>query len=286
MSSQVSAANAGSYVPGRDDELVIETPERVELYYTRAQIGNRFLAALVDHLLQFLMIGAIVLVAAIFWDAIRAIWDALGQFAVGIAIMVAFAIYSGYFVLFETIWNGQTPGKKLFRLRVIREDGRPVRFYEALVRNLLRTALDSMPVVGVPLYSIGIVAVFLSPRSKRIGDYVAGTVVIREAETKAASIEDIQSLVRAEQDRAWAMRRTAFTIDPDLITNEDFAAMRGFLRRRHDLPEAIRTSLANRIAASLAVRLNVPPLSMTAEQVLEEIDRQSRTKRSYSEAVI
>jgi uncharacterized RDD family membrane protein YckC len=276
-------APTSTFTPGVD-ELVIETPERVELYYTRAQVGNRFLAAGVDHLIQILMVGAILVVAWWLGDLLQLLWDGLGNWALGLAIMVAFLIYTSYFVLFETIWNGQTPGKRLFRLRVIREDGRPIRFYEAMVRNLLRTALDAMPVVGVPflpLYSIGIVAVFLSPRSKRIGDYVAGTVVVRESEAKAPTLDEVISLARYEAEKDRTSEPAPFVVDPLRLNANDYAALRAFLRRRHDMPELVRIALGNRIAGSLALKLDIPAIPLSAEHLLEEVDRQSRTRRSY-----
>jgi uncharacterized RDD family membrane protein YckC len=261
------------------DELVIETPERVELYYTRAQVGNRFLAAALDHIIQAVVMVAILLAVWMAGDTFQTIWQGLGTWALAIVIMATFAIYTTYFIVFETIWNGQTPGKRVFRLRVIREDGRPIRFYEALVRNLLRTALDSQPVIAVPLYSVGIVSIFLSPRSKRVGDYVAGTVVIRESETRAPSLDDVLELARDEARKLRDLDNAPFTIDTSQLSVADELAVRAFLRRRHDLGERVRTVLGNRIAASLAVKLGVPPLALTAEQVLEEIDRQSRVKR-------
>lgn len=263
------------------DELVIETPERVELYYTRAQVGNRFLAAAIDHLIQFAMIGAIGLGVYLSRDTLEAIWDQLGVWTLGLAVLATFAIYTGYFVLFETIWNGQTPGKRLFRLRVIREDGRPIRFYEAMVRNLLRTSVDAMP----SLYSVGIVSIFLSPRSKRVGDYVAGTVVVRESEARAPSLDDIVALARAEANKDFAASTSRFPVDPDLLTADDYLALRAFLRRRYDLSEPIRVSLGNRLASSFASRLRIPALPMSAEELLEEVDRQSRTRRSYRDEI-
>jgi uncharacterized RDD family membrane protein YckC len=273
-----------SVLPDVDDELVIETPERVELYYTRAQVGNRFLAAVVDHLIQFGIIAGVALSTLAFRQYVQEIWAALGSWAIGAAILLAFFIYSAYFVIFETVWNGQTPGKRIFGLRVIREDGRPVRFYESMVRNVLRTALDSMPFVVAPLYSVGLVAVFLSPRSKRIGDYAAGTVVVREAEGKVATLDDVLALARAEETKTWSRHQTAFVIDAALLEPGDLTALRAYLRRRYDLPDAVRTSLANRIAASLAHKLSVPALPLTADQVLEEIDRQSGSRRGLEDA--
>jgi len=246
-------------------------------------VGNRFLAAAVDHIIQAFMMGAIALGAYGLGEQVKRLWEGFGAWALGAAILVAFAIYTGYFVIFETIWNGQTPGKRMFRLRVIREDGRPIRFYEALMRNLLRTALDSMPVVGVPLYSVGIVAIFLSPRSKRVGDYVAGTVVVRESEARAPTLEDVLAIARTEAKKnaeATSASRP-FRIDPERLDADDYRALRAFLRRRFEMAEPIRFALGNRIAGALAVKLAIPPVPLDAEQLLEEIDLQSRTRRSY-----
>lgn len=263
------------------DELVIETPERVELYYTRAQVGNRFLAAGIDHLIQLLAMAAVGIGLYAVGNVIELIWEGLGNYAIGVAILVSFAIYTSYFAIFETIWNGQTPGKRIFRLRVIREDGRPIRFYEALVRNLLRTFVDAMPILGAPLYSVGILSIFLSSRSKRVGDYVAGTVVIREAESKGPTLADVVKLARTEANRAWGHRDSPFTIDPSKLTDSDILAIESFLRRRYDLPEALRESLSRRIAASLATRLQIPQVPVTAEQLIEEVDHQSRAGKRF-----
>ena len=282
VTAQAVPANLPAYRQGLD-ELVIETPERVELYYTRAQVGNRFLAAFIDHLIQLFILAGLALAAYSAQDALDWIWSGLGDWLLAGVILLSFFIYTSYFVIFETIWNGQTPGKRLFRLRVIREDGRPIRFYESLVRNLIRTALDSMPMVIVPLYSIGIVSVFLSGRSKRIGDYVAGTVVIRESETKAPTLSDVMALARSEsaKDRAVIADAQLFAFDPEKLGQEDFEAMSVYLRRRYDLPDDVRFALGNRIAASLAFKLGVPNLPISADQLIEEVDRRSRTKRRY-----
>src|SRR5258707_2968879 len=95
--------------------------------------------------------------------------------------LVLFLGFSAYFAFFEWIWSGQTPGKRWLKLRVIREDGRPITFFEAAVRNLLRS-FDMMP---APFYSIGLISVFSSTRDQRVGDMVAGTVVVREREAEA-----------------------------------------------------------------------------------------------------
>lgn len=280
----MAGVSATPYASIADDELVIETPERVELYYTRAQIGNRFLAALIDHTIQLFLVVAIGIALALFGVNFAGWWNDLGNWAIALALVLIFIIFSGYFVFFETIWNGQTPGKRLFRLRVIREDGRPIRFYEAMVRNLLRIGLDAMPVLAVlPIYSVGIVAVFFSSRSKRIGDYVADTVVIRESERRAPTLDDVVTLARETPSVASVSADAPFDIDPALLTSDDLSAVRAFLRRRYDLSPESRRDLGYRIVVSLASRLSIPPVQMPQEAVLEEIDRQVRVKTIYAD---
>ncbi|HWP45201.1 MAG TPA: RDD family protein, partial [Blastocatellia bacterium] len=177
-----------------DDELVIETPERVELHYVLANVGNRFLAAAIDHLIQ---IGAAILILLVAlalsnWQ----LFDDMGAWTAAIMVLALFALYWGYFVVFETVWSGQTPGKRVMQLRVVREDGRPIRFFEVFVRNLLRLVLDFQP---VPSYAIGVVSIIFSVRSKRLGDFVAGTVVVKERATEAPSLEEIIKISEVEQ---------------------------------------------------------------------------------------
>ena len=102
-------------------------------------------------------------------------------------IIILFLIVSGYFAFFEWVWSGQTPNKRWLKLRVIREDGRPVTFWEAIVRNLLRT-FDMMP---APFYSIGLISVFVSGIDQRVGDLIAGTVVVREREAEAPAFAQV-----------------------------------------------------------------------------------------------
>ncbi|GIV94214.1 MAG: hypothetical protein KatS3mg056_2923 [Chloroflexus sp.] len=90
--------------------------------------------------------------------------------------ILAFVVNWGYFVFFEWIWNGQTPGKRLLRLRVLREGGRPVDIGAIVVRNLMR-AIDFLPL----LYGIGLVTMFVDRYHRRLGDLTAGTVVVHEA---------------------------------------------------------------------------------------------------------
>ena len=88
----------------------------------------------------------------------------------------------GYFAMFEAFWNGQTPGKRWTHLRVIKDSGRPINAYDAILRNLLRI-VDNLPT----LYAIGIVTMLISKENKRVGDYAAGTVVVHEKPLQGVS---------------------------------------------------------------------------------------------------
>ncbi|HEU4386694.1 MAG TPA: RDD family protein [Blastocatellia bacterium] len=259
-----------------DDELIVETPERVELYYALASIGNRFLAAFIDHLIQAVSLALLVLVTGFVtgW----AMFVGGSAWTVAMGIVGAFVLYWGYFVVFETIWNGQTPGKRIMRLRVIREDGRPVRFFEVFVRNIIRLVIDfQIP----PFYAVGVASIVLSPNSKRVGDFVAGTVVVKERAREAPSLADIVRISEIESVRIERTSQQAMRLDLTRLTEKDVRALQSFLKRRYELGEPSRTILAGRIAGSIVTKLGADPGGLRPEDVLEEIERQYRT-RSYS----
>src|SRR4051794_25171085 len=119
---------ASEFAIANEETLIIETPERVPLHFALASIGNRFLACAVDHGLQvitiiLLYIGFIIIAdVASFGNQLK---DA-PKWVIAVLIIFLFLLISGYFVFFEWLWNGQTPGKRWLKLRVIREDGRPI----------------------------------------------------------------------------------------------------------------------------------------------------------------
>jgi uncharacterized RDD family membrane protein YckC len=259
-----------------DDELVIETPERVELHYVLANVGNRFLAAAIDHLIQVgLMLAVLILAGALSdWK----LFAAMNVWTAALTVLAVFAIYWGYFVAFETLWSGQTPGKRMMRLRVVREDGRPVRFFEVFVRNLLRLALDFQP---IPSYAIGVISIIFSARSKRVGDFVAGTVVVKERATEAPTLADIINISNIEQQRIERTGAPPFKADMRLLTESEVRAIEIFLKRRFELSEINRLSLAARIAQPLAAKLGINLEGIPPEALLEELERQYRAQSRY-----
>lgn len=259
-----------------DDELVIETPERVELHYVLANVGNRFLAAAIDHLIQTVAMVVIVVAAGVLSD--WRLFASIGVWTAALTVLAVFAVYWGYFVAFETLWSGQTPGKRMMRLRVVREDGRPVRFFEVFVRNLLRVAIDVQP---FPSYAIGVVSIIFSARSKRVGDFVAGTVVVKERATEAPSLNEIIKVAEIEQQRLERTAPAPFAADTRRLSEQELRAVKTFLKRRFELQEPNRTVLAARIAQPISAKLGVPVDGLSPEALLEEVERQHRAQSRY-----
>jgi uncharacterized RDD family membrane protein YckC len=187
----------------QDDHLQIDTPEQIALELPLAGIGSRFLGLAIDTLLQIVLyvIGTFVLILAGAFLASEGIgryfrWIPV-SWGPAIAILFVFCVYWGYFAFFEIIWKGQTPGKRLAKIRVIKESGRPINAYEAIARNLLR-AIDALP----GMYGVGIVCMMLNSQNRRIGDYVAGTVVVHETRLEHSHRAGIhESSARADRLR-------------------------------------------------------------------------------------
>src|SRR5919199_554420 len=201
-----------------EEILVIETPERVPLHFALASIGNRFLACAADHTLQMLAI-ILMIIAFTFignYSDMTQLSDA-PKWVLALLIIVLFLIWDGYFVFFEWVWNGQTPGKRWLKLRVIREDGRPITFWEAAVRNLLRI-LDIMP---FPFYSIGLLAVFISSKDQRTGDMVAGTVVVREREAEAPTFAQVFNSPVSDAALRRSFKPVRFEADLSSVTEDE-----------------------------------------------------------------
>ncbi len=217
-----------------DERLEIETPERVAIVYDIAGIGSRFAAGAVDVViiaLLFLVLFGIVAVAA----AVARPKSDEAMTAFGLAALGGFtALLSLYYVGFEWVWSGQTPGKRLFKLRVVSDGGGPASGGAVFVRNVLRAA-DLAPFVAP--YGLGGVVMFVNRRAKRIGDWAAGTMVVRE---------------RVEPPAPPPARPDA--APGDALPAADLALVRNFVARAPQMIASSRRALARRIAEDVARR--------------------------------
>ena len=245
-------------------KLTIETPELTSLEYSIAGIGSRFLALAVDTLIQLAVTLVLALPLLGLSAGFVAIWAGGATWPIAVLILVLFCIQYGYFALFEIIWSGQTPGKRLLRLRVIKDSGRPLTTYDALARNLLRL-VDSLP----GIYAVGIVSALISSQSKRLGDFVAGTVVVHERPQE-------------ETAPAWEV------IDPgrgpsagiyrlDTVSHGEIDLIETFLARRGQLSDEVRWRTSREIVKLLGPRLGIKEDEQRdPETILEEIAREGR----------
>ena len=274
-----------------EETLIIETPERVPLAFALASIGNRFLAAAIDHLIQYFSIAlvAILVMSAAGTSAFTGAEGSDGglladmpNWIIAVMIIVLFVLFAGYFIFFEWMWNGQTPGKRLLKLRVIREDGRPITFWEAIARNLLRI-FDAIPGFVIPIYSIGLITIFLNDRDQRVGDIFAGTVVIRERMDEAPTFAETFSNPVSDAAFRRVQPRTEFKANISGLAENEVEVIESFLRRRWDLTERQRLWMAWRVALPLMYKLkpDYDLATFTYEGFLEETLHRYHAKQRF-----
>ena len=247
--------------------IKIQTPESVELEFTLAGIGNRALALLVDYLLVFLLLALVSLFTSFISEQLTTIALALGGGAdgvdlwlVAIALLATAAIYGGYFVGFEAYWQGQTPGKRLAKIRVINDNGKPEGAFQAALRALLRPVDD--------ILFLGFFCIVCSSQEKRIGDWLAGTLVVQSATVVGDAKVSISS---ASQTLATELMGQS---NIGNLLPDDFATLREYLLRRQLLTTASRRELSVQLAQQLQDIIELkelPQAEMPAEQFLEAV---------------
>lgn len=216
----------------RRQHLIVETPEHVMLDFEIAGIGSRALAALIDMaILLSVLVTGVLLSALLGRLGLR-----LGSWGAALFLIGGFALWYGYFTFFEGLRAGQTPGKRATGIRVVRDTGHAVTLAAAATRNLLRIA-DFLP----PPYLLGAILVALHPRAKRLGDMVAGTVVVRDRPV--------------ESRRAPAAPPSPDTLAAPLLSDEEFRLLARYQARAGTLAEGARDRLAAGLLARFAAHV-------------------------------
>ncbi|KOR35732.1 MULTISPECIES: RDD family protein [Planktothricoides] len=247
------------------NRVKIQTPESVELEFTLAGIGSRTYALCLDYLYWLLSLVILIILYLIFFAiSVNFLQDLLGGDRLelwGFAILglIFFFVYVGYFAFFETLWQGQTPGKRQAKIRVIRDDGRPVGLPQATLRSLLRPVDD--------LLFIGMFMIMFGQREKRIGDWVAGTLVVQDEEAVASAEFSFSEKADSLADRLLE------ATDISGLSPDDFALIREYLRRRSSLFSEAKVELSYQITQRVQTALNLEkmPKGVTAELFLEAV---------------
>ena len=241
------------------DAKTIRTPEQVAVTYSLAGLGTRFAAVLVDTCAHGIGLAAIVIAFALLsGSALLAISDwaervaeSLAPWLAAVIIVLFFGLLWGYFVFFETVWGGQTPGKRLCGIRVLRDGGFPVDFRAALVRNIMRY-VDFLPAS----YGVGALSIFASKESKRLGDYAAGTIVVVSPKRAPRP----RPAARGPEPQ-YQLLGDPSLLDLRAISREQFLVIDRFLARREELPPRVRLDLARQIAAPFFAVIGMEPRS-------------------------
>ena len=212
-----------------DDRLSIDTPEGVSIEVTLAGLGSRFGAAMLDVIIQGILLLVMALALTLAGSTLS---GDLSVFLLGVGTLLVAIIVLGYYIVFEALNGGRTPGKVAFGIRVTSLDGSPLSLGAVGLRTLMRL-VDFLPAA----YAVGAIAIVSSGRNQRLGDMVADTVVIRDRRKPLADTPHLSGTVEG-----W---------DVSIVKDAEIAVVRRFASRRHDLaPEA-----RSRLAADLAARL-------------------------------
>jgi uncharacterized RDD family membrane protein YckC len=256
------------------EEYTIDTPENVTFGYEIAGIGSRFIAALIDNiilgvLLLGLNIALLVLVSTLGGDP-SSVEQSLEQssedWVVGLIIaiyaLLNFVIWWGYYLLFEWLWHGQTVGKRVAHIRVVRLDGAPVSFVPVAVRNLVRV-VDFLP-VG---YGVGVVTMFCNRQARRLGDFAAGTLVVKD---QGELTLDSLLTPSTKPSPTTTSTRQAPEASPELAPDQDWSGIRRLTPADYELVQetlaryrtgSLEGALLARVAAAIATKLDRAPSS-------------------------
>lgn len=239
------------------EDYTLLTPENVELHYEVAGVGSRVVAAIVDYIvlsvIYVVLLFASAFGAAALGDLARRAFpgtltgEIVSNVVAAVLLLVMFLGLWGYFILFEVMWNGQSPGKRMMGLRVVRTGGRPVTFIASLVRNLLRP-------VDLMLF-IGVLIMLMNRASRRLGDYAAGTLVVRDPRALRAAFTRVYLPNVGDE-------LIGRVVNADRLTTEHYTLIREFFSRRQhlswDRADALEP-VALRLASDLAGLLEIPP---------------------------
>ncbi|QSO52255.1 RDD family protein [Alicyclobacillus curvatus] len=190
-----------------DNNLKVHTPEQVRLKLRLAGIGSRVVAQVID-LLILMVVYALFTASEVMWQWLH-VFGRATSYLVGAAVVISFLVFWGYFIALEAALSGQTIGKRVMKIRAVGRDGRPLSFYAAAIRNLLRL-VDFLP-AG---YLVGLIVAVIDGQERRLGDLAAGTVVVQDRmgslwqyssylDTQGLGLQDAEDAPRRQDSRRY-----------------------------------------------------------------------------------
>jgi uncharacterized RDD family membrane protein YckC len=232
----------------------VVTPENLELTFELAGLTTRFLAWLIDTLFMIAFIVAASIVLAVVGFASQYLFATL-------MILVVFVVQQGYFIFFELKTGGTTPGKRIMKIRVIQDAGIKIGFYHSFLRNILRI-MDSTPFMV--LHVIGAAVAFFHPLNRRLGDAVAGTVVVRERSYpepgKIIAESDKYSTLLGNYRLRETIKRA--------VSSEEKEAMIEACLRAEEIELSRRLEIFAKLGRRMRSKLDLPPMEFSSDEKL------------------
>jgi uncharacterized RDD family membrane protein YckC len=225
-----------------DTSVEIVTPENIAFRYQVAGPFRRLLAYVIDVMVRGIVFFAVSITVTIIFGIVG-----LAGFGTALALIFWFVLSWFYGGLFETLWNGQTPGKRLLQIRVLAVDGQPINGLQAVLRNILRT-VDMQP--GV-LSTVGLLTAMMNNRFQRLGDIACGTMVVIE---ERHWFRGVIRITEPEVIRLAGQIPASFQ-----ATRSQARALSAYVHRRVYFPWMRRMEIARYMAEPLRQRLDLPP---------------------------
>jgi uncharacterized RDD family membrane protein YckC len=238
----------------------IVTGEAVTVELRPAGVGSRGIAVAVDFAVQF------VLTLLLVWFVSSVVSSVESAAASAVVLVMIVGVWLGYPVALESLWHGRTLGKSVMGLRVVRDDGGPIRFRQAFVRGLVGVVIDRL---GVSFGLLALIPMLVSARSKRLGDLAAGTVVVQDR---------VPSRVSAPPDIPPHLEAWARTLDLTQISDDLATQVRFFLGRARQLAPSPREEMGNRLYAEVTGRTAPPPAGVPAWTYLATVLAERRRR--------
>ena len=224
-----------------DTRIEIITPENIAFQYRVAGPFRRLPAYLMDALIRAVIIFLGGLVFSFTFG-----FSGLPGLGLGMVLILWFVLSWFYGGLFETFWNGQTPGKRMMRIRVVSVDGQPINGIQAVLRNFLRE-VDAQPFY---FFQVGLLAAMMNNRFQRLGDMAAGTMVV---------VEEGHWLRGLTQMNDPEVAQLAAQIPVNYLAKRSLArALSAYVERRSSFPWGRRMEIARHLAEALREQFNLP----------------------------
>lgn len=233
-----------------DTGVNIITPENIAFQYRLAGPFRRIWAYLIDFAIRLAVVVAILIGVMMFFGILH-----LEGIGIGLALVIYFGLEWFYGGLFETLWNGQTPGKRMMHIRVLTIEGQPIQAWQAILRNFLRS-IDGVPPLRLGqltlgVYQLGLFSSALNDRFQRLGDIASGTMVVVEEPQRHFGVAKI---TEPEAIRLAGLLPTGFKPSRSLAR-----ALSTYVQRRQVFAWRRRAEIAMHLAEPLRIKFDLPP---------------------------